>query len=87
MADERCPYAHGPLEVEGPRVDGKHGVDSQGRTYTSIMICPQCEHFFGVVGVREIVEVEPIDPSPTGSSAQPKTNEPASGDAAQCPTK
>jgi hypothetical protein len=71
MADERCPYAHGPLVVKGPRVDGKHGVDSQGRTFSSIMICPECEHFFAVVGAREIVEVEPIDPA---ASANPVTS-------------
>jgi hypothetical protein len=50
------------------------------------MICPQCEHYFGVVGVREIVEVEPINSPPAGSSALSKANEPASGDAVQRPT-
>jgi hypothetical protein len=57
VADERCPYAHGPLTVAGPRVEGKHGVDKQGRTYDKIMICPICEKYFAVTGVREIVEV------------------------------
>ena len=79
MADERCPYAHGALVVEGPRVDGRHGVDDQGRTYSSIMICPQCEHFFAVVGVREIVEVEPVDVDTTAESVPPKSNESTSG--------
>ena len=60
MHDERCPYAHGPLVAEGPNVEGKHGVDKLGRTYTSLMICPQCERFFAVVGAREIVEVQPL---------------------------
>jgi hypothetical protein len=69
VADERCPYAHGPLLGEGPKVDGKRGVDSQGRTYATILICPKCEHFFGVLGAREIVEVQPLD-SP-GSSVTP----------------
>jgi len=58
VADERCPYAHGPLIVSGPRVDGKRGVDKQGRTYDSILICPICEHYFAVTGIREIVEVQ-----------------------------
>jgi hypothetical protein len=60
MADERCPYAHGPLIVKGPRVDGKQGVDKEGRTYTAIMICPICEKYFAVTGIREIVEVQPL---------------------------
>lgn len=58
MADERCPYAHGPLITRGPRVDGKQGVDKQGRSYTSIMVCPQCNCYFAVTGIREIVEVQ-----------------------------
>ncbi len=57
VADERCPYAHGPLITAGPRVEAKRGVDKEGRTYDSIMICPICEKFFAVTGVREIVEV------------------------------
>ena len=57
MADERCPYAHGPLITTGPRVDGKQGVDKQGRTYSSVMVCPQCGGYFAVTGIREIVEV------------------------------
>jgi hypothetical protein len=57
VADERCPYAHGPLIVTGPRVAAKRGVDNQGRTYDAIMICPICEKYFAVTGVREIVEV------------------------------
>jgi hypothetical protein len=58
VADERCPYAHGPLIVEGPRVEGKRGVDKEGRTYDSIMICPLCGCYFAVTGIREIVEVK-----------------------------
>lgn len=58
MADERCPYAHGPLIVSGPLVDGKHGVDKQGREYTSVMVCPICKGYFAVTGIREIVEVQ-----------------------------
>jgi hypothetical protein len=58
VADERCPYAHGPLITGGPSVDGKQGVDKQGRVYKSIMICPQCNGYFAVTGVREIVEVQ-----------------------------
>jgi hypothetical protein len=58
VADERCPYAHGPLVARGPRVDGKHGVDKDGNVYDAVMICPQCEHFFAVKGIREIVEVQ-----------------------------
>jgi hypothetical protein len=57
VADERCPYAHGELIAKGPRVDGKQGVDKQGRTYTSIMVCPLCGAYFAVTGIREIVEV------------------------------
>ena len=60
MDDYRCPYAHGSLNVVDPRIDGKHGVDNQGRTYTSIMICPVCAKYFAVTGVREIVEVQPL---------------------------
>jgi hypothetical protein len=60
VADERCPYAHGYLVTEGPRVDGKHGVDKHGNTYTSIMVCPQCNCYFAVAGIREIVEVEVV---------------------------
>lgn len=43
------------------------------------MICPQCEHFFAVVGVREIVEVEPVDVDTTAESVPPKSNESTSG--------
>jgi hypothetical protein len=39
-------------------VDGKQGVDKQGRVYTSIMVCPQCNLYFAVTGIREIVEVQ-----------------------------
>jgi hypothetical protein len=60
MADERCPYAHGALVTEGPLVDGRTGVDSQGRTFQTILTCPQCHLFFAVTGVREIVEVKPV---------------------------
>lgn len=60
VADERCPYAHGALVVEGPLVDGKQGVDQHGRIYRKIMICPECKHFFAAAEMREIVEVEPL---------------------------
>jgi hypothetical protein len=63
VADERCPYAHGPLIVEGPRVEGKRGVDKEGRTYDSIMVCPQCGCYFAVTGIREIVEVQVLEPA------------------------
>ena len=58
MADERCPYAHGPLIVQGPEIDGKQGIDKQGRIYKSIMFCPECKGHFAVTGIREIVEVQ-----------------------------
>jgi hypothetical protein len=58
VADERCPYAHGPLTVSGPLVDGKSGVDKQGREYSRVLVCPICHAYFAVTGIREIVEVQ-----------------------------
>ena len=59
VADEKCPYAHGPLIVSGPLVDGKNGVDKQGREYsTPLLVCPICHAYFAVTGIREIVEVQ-----------------------------
>ena len=45
MADERCPYAHGPLVAVGAEIKGRQGVDEHGHTYASIMVCPQCGRF------------------------------------------
>jgi hypothetical protein len=58
VADERCPYAHGPLITSGPLVDGKSGVDKEGRKYSSVFVCPICHGYFAVTGIREIVEVQ-----------------------------
>jgi tRNA(Arg) A34 adenosine deaminase TadA len=60
VADERCPYAHGPLVALEPTADGKQWADKQGRIYTSILTCPQCKGCFSVAGVREIVEVRAL---------------------------